>query len=179
MSFLDEARDRLRSQDTGGYPVNPPLTLTASSHSITIKTDKGIKIGRIQSWSPSMSRTIDTVFEVQANATGEPIERVPQVQGTNSISVDRFELYTFHMGEAFGVPVLNGSYSGNPELVSLIYQVKPFHIREIWRDPTGGMRAYIYTNCWFSSMGITIAATDDRVIKSRGTLEFTRRLRVI
>jgi hypothetical protein len=179
VGLLNDAEDFLRSQDTGGSPVNPPMTLTASSHSIVIKTDKGIRIGRIQNWSPSMARTVDSVYEVQANAIGEPIERVPQVQGTNSISVDRYELYTFHLGEAFGTPVLGGGYGGNIDLVSLVYQIKPFHVREIWRDPTGAMRAYIYANCWFSNMGHTISATDDRIIKAKGTIEFTRRLRLV
>jgi hypothetical protein len=167
------ASDWLNQQDTGGYVKGPPLTQTASSHAITIKTQRGIKIGRIQSWSPNMARTVDSNFEVNAAATGEPVERVPQIQGTNSISVDRYELYTFHMGEAFGVAV-----SGGTDLVSLTQQTNPFHVREVWRDPYGNIRAYIYVNCYFSNIGITISATDDRIIKAKATLEFTRRLRL-
>jgi len=181
---LDDAAEFLRSQDTGGYSVSPPSTQTAMSHAITIRTDRGIKIGRIQSWAPAMTRTIDTIYEVQANNTGEPLERVAQIQNTNRISVERYELYTFHIGEAFGVPTTGG---GSPDvtgssdaidLVSLVRQVKPFSVREIWRDPFGAIRAYIYTGVWFSDWGITIASNDDRIIKARATLEFTRRLRL-
>lgn len=191
MSFRSTVRgasDFLTSQDTGGFAPNPPMTQTATSHAITIRTDQGIKIARIQSWAPSMARTIEQIFEVQANNTGEPVEQVPQIQNTNRISVERYELYTFLIGEAFGVPTIagasgrdpleaTGSVNGN-DLVSLVRQIKPFNIREVWRDPFGGIRAYVYTGVWFTDWGITIAATDDRIIKSRATLQFTRRLRL-
>jgi hypothetical protein len=165
--FLDE-------QDTGGEPKNPPLTDTASAHGITIRTAKGRRIARIQSWAPAQNRIIDAEHEVDANATGEPIERVPQIVGTNRISVERYELYVRHIGEEFGVPVLGGA----SDMVSLANQIKPLHVRVIWRDPFGGIRGYVYTNAWFSDWGITIGANDDRIIKARATLEFERRLRL-
>lgn len=199
-SFIRGASDWLTSQDTGGYAPNPPLTQTASSHSITLRTDQGIKIARIQSWSPSMARVVEQLFEVQANNTGEPIEQVPQIQNTNRISVDRYEMYTAHIGEAFGVPTIGsgglsvisarrgvGGASASPEetgsinsndLVSLVRQIRPFNIREVWRDPFGAIRAYIYVGVWFSDWGITIAANDDRIIKARASLQFTRRMKL-
>ena len=121
-----------------------------------------------------MSRTIDTQYEIHRYNTGEPIERIPQVQTGNSISVDRYELYTFHLGEAFGVPVMGGG----TDLVNLAMQIKPFQVREMWRDPFGEIRCYIYVGCWFSNIGQTISATDDRIVKVRSTLEFTRKLRL-
>ncbi|MCK5612105.1 hypothetical protein KAR91_60095 [Candidatus Pacearchaeota archaeon] len=181
---LSDASNFLQSQDTGGYSVSPPSTRTAMSHAITIRSDRGHKIGRIQSWAPAMTRVVDTVFEVHKNNTGEPVERVAQIQNTNRISVERYELYTFHIGEAFGVPTVgNGdpasSGSSNAiDMVSLVRQVKPFSVREIWRDPYGAIRAYIYVGCLFSDWGITIASNDDRIIKARAILEFTRRLRL-
>jgi len=172
-SFIQGASDWLNAQDTGGFVKGPPMTQTALSHAITIKSQRGLRIGRIQAWSPNMSRTVDTVFEVQAANTGEPLERVPQIQGTNSISIDRYELYTAHMGEAFNVTIQNGS-----DMFSLVQQINPIYVREVWRDPFGGMIAYVYVGCWFSSLGHTISATDDRIVKARATLEFTRRLRL-
>ncbi len=164
----------LFTNDTGGFAPSPPLTETASSHGVTIRTDKGIKIGRIQSWSIQMSRTVDAIYEVQLNARGEPAERVPQAQMTNSISVERYELYSFHIGEAFGAPVLGDS----TDLANLTRQTKPFQIRELWKDPFGSLRGYGYFGCWFSNIGITIAANDDRIIKTRATIEFARRLKL-
>lgn len=189
MAFKDFVKgtvDFLQQQDTGGYAVNPPLTQTASSHAITIRTDQGIKVGRIQSWGPSLTRQVDTIFEVQANNTGEPLERVPQVQGGNSISVERYELYNSHIGEAFGVPTLNvgsptateSGSSNSIDMVNLTRQIKPFNVREVWRDPFGDIRAYLYAGVWFSDWGITIASNDDRIVKARATLEFTRRIRL-
>jgi len=174
-TFIKGASDWIKNQDTGSQPVNPPLTQTASAHSIVIKTDKGIKIGRIQSWNINLARAMDTLYEVGPNVTGEPIERVPQVQTTNSIAVNRYELYASHLGEAFGVQLIDPTN----DMYTLVLQTNPFHVREIWRDPFGGMRAYLYANCWFSSMGQTISATDDRIIKVNATLEFTRKIRVI
>jgi hypothetical protein len=171
--------DFLRSQDTGGVSLNPPLTQTASSHAVTIRSNKGIKIGRIQSWSPQISRNIETVYEVQQLAVGEPIERVPQNQTGNRVSVERYELYTFLLGEAFGVPIsANKAVANAIDLYSLSLQSKPFNVREVWRDPFGSLRAYLYAGCWFADSGYTISATDDRIIKARGTIEFTRRLRL-
>jgi hypothetical protein len=176
MSFeaLVKGVSDLYDNDTGGFAPSPPLTNTASSHSISIKTNKGIKIGRIQSWAPQMSRTVDAIYEVQLNNRGEPAERIPQAQTTNSISIDRYELYSLHIGEAFGIPVLGD----NTDLTNLTLQTKPIHVREMWRDPFGTIRAYGYFGCWFSSLGLTIAANDDRIIKSRATLEFTRKIRI-
>ena len=177
---LSAVSDFVRKNNVG-IVVNPPLTQTASSHSVTIRTDRGIKIGRIQSWAPSMTRTVDTVFEVQQLATGEPLEKVSQIQSGNRISVERFELYTFLMGEAFGTPVTAGSNvrgSARNDLVSLTMQTKPFNVREVWRDPFNNTRAYVYVGCVFSDLGYTISATDDRIIKARATLEFVRRLRL-
>ncbi len=175
---------KLRDFDTGSMPVNPPLTQTASSHSIVIRNQLGLKIGRIQSWSPQMARTVETVWEVNKNAKGEPVERVGQIQATNTIGIERYELYTSHTGEAFATPVINDDNSNNvgnapgTDLVTLVDQIKPFHVREIWRDPFGSIRAYVYVGCVWADMGTTIAATDDRIIKTRATLEFSRKLRL-
>jgi len=139
----------LFTNDTGGFAPSPPLTETASSHGVTIRTDKGIKIGRIQSWSIQMSRTVDAIYEVQLNARGD-------------------------IGEAFGAPVLGDS----TDLANLTRQTKPFQIRELWKDPFGSLRGYGYFGCWFSNIGITIAANDDRIIKTRATIEFARRLKL-
>jgi len=166
--------DFLNGVDTGGFSVSPPLSQTASSHAISIKTDRGIKVGRIQSWSINMTRVIDTIYEVSLSNQGEPAERVPQIQSTNSIAVERYELFSFHIGEAFGVPVVGDG----TDLVNLTLQARPFHVREMWRDPFGDLRAYAYVGCWFSNLGITIAANDDRIIKARATLEFTRRIKI-
>jgi hypothetical protein len=184
-AFVKGASDFLTAQDTGGFAPSPPMTHTATSHSITLRTDQGLKIARIQQWSPTMARTVEQIFEVQANNTGEPVEQVAQVQNSNRISVDRYEMYTSLIGEAFGVPTVgqttspeeSGSVNGN-DLVSLVRQIKPFNVREIWRDPFGGIRAFVYAGVWFTDWGITISATDDRIIKARATLQFTRRLRL-
>lgn len=166
--------DFLNQQDTGGSSVSPPLTRTASSHGVTLRTSKGLKIAGIQNWSPSLSRTIDTEYEISGETTGEPLERIPQIISSSRVSIDRYELYASDIGKAFGTPV----FGSDPDLVSLARQIKPLHVREVWRDPYGGIRAYIYTNAWFSDWGITIAANDDRIIKVRATLEFERRLKL-
>ena len=80
------------------------------------------------------------------------------------------------MGEAFEAPVV-GSLD-NPDMYTLVRQIKPINVREIWRDPFGNIRAYAYVDCWFSDLGLTMAANDDRIIKSRATLEFTRKFKL-
>lgn len=180
MSLWQATVRGLRANDVG-IVSNPPLTDTASSHSITIRTSRGIKIGRIQSWSPAMTRVIDTVFEVNQRAIGEPIERIAQIQNGNRISVERFELYNSSMGEAFGTSVMAGNNNigdAQNDLVSLVLQTKPFNVREMWYVPTNEVRAYEYIGCLFSDLGYTISAVDDRTIRARATLEFSRRIRL-
>lgn len=169
--FVGQAGDLF---DTGGQPRNPPLSQTATSHAISLRTWRGIKIGRIQSWAPSLARTVDSLYEVQRNNTGEPIERVPQIQTTNTIAIERYELFSAHIGEAFDTPISGD----NTDLYTLILQTKPLNVREVWRDPFGNIRAYMYVGCWFSDLGITIASNDDRIIKSRATLQFTRKMKL-
>ena len=178
MSAFKEFVQGVRNNDTGGTPINPPLTQTASSHSIVIKTNRGIKVGRIQSWSPNMAMTVDSEFEVQRLGRGEPIDRINQIQNANSISVERFELYNSFIGQAFGAAISNTGGNNGIEMVSLSSQKKPFIIREIMRSPFGEVKAYVYVNCFFSNWGITIAATDDRIIRARATIEFGRRIKL-
>jgi len=154
--------------NTGSGPTNPPTTQTASAHSVTIRNAQGLKVGRIQQWNMQLSRVTDQVWEIDQNTKGLPHELTPQIQATNIIQVQRYELYTKFMGQAFGANLLGGV----ADMYSLSQQVTPFSVRETYVYPSGTIKAYLYSGCYFTEYGRTISATDDRIVKAQATIWF-------
>ena len=149
-------------------PVNPPNTLVRTSHAITIRAN-GITVGVVQSWAPAMNRGITGVYEINAATSGEPIEKVPGNVGGLTIGVSRYDLYTRRMEQSFGTP--NSAMLGDHN--------NPFNVVELWRFPDNTQESWLYSGCWFSSIGRTYSATDARLVLVNGTLEYTRKLRVV
>lgn len=160
-------------------PVNPPVTgIDASSlnasvrtgHSIRIKTAAGLTIGLIQNWSPGHDRDITPVYEINAETSGLPIHNVPgNVKGLE-IKVDRYDLYTSRIEQAFGTP----------DMTMLSDQSVPIWIQESWTYPDQGTtETWKYTGVWFKHVGRTISATDDRIIKVSASLIYLRKERTL
>jgi hypothetical protein len=72
-----------------------------------------------------MTREVDTEFEVDPNATGLPVDLVPQTLTRREIRISRYDTYPTLMEEAFGTS----------ELITLCDQFRPFTCREVWRGP--------------------------------------------
>jgi len=140
-----------------------PNTRVAAQHVISIRV-RGITVGTVQRWAPRQTRRMTPVYEINQVTSGRRVDIVPGNIETLQIDVDRYDLYTKRMHEAFG-------YAGSA--INLADHTNPFDCHEIWLLPTGLLQGYIYHNCWFSSIGREYTAQGDRIILARGTLEVT------
>jgi len=148
-------------------PVNPPNTAVRTSHAMTIRAN-GITVGVIQNWTVNMTRGVAHVYELNAATSGEPIETVPGNVGGLTININRYDLYTRRMEQAFGTP--NFEMLGD--------QQNPFEVRESWRFPNGGVEARAYIGCWFSSIGRTYQASGDRIVNTSAVLTYVRKVKI-
>lgn len=149
-------------------PTNPPNTLVRTSHAVTIRAN-GLTVGLLQTFSPSQNRQITPIYEINAATSGEPLENVPGNLGGLTIGVSRYDLYTKRMEEAFGTP--------NSAMLS--DHNNPFQALELYLWPDNTREGYIYTGCWFSSLGRNLSATDGRTILANGQIQYVRKLRII
>lgn len=149
---------------------NPPQTSIATSHGIQIVA-KGIVVGAIVRWSPAAyTRGMTHVFELNYLTSGHPIDVVPGNLGGFKIAVDRYDLWTKKMEEAFFDMTIEEA---------LGMQDRPFEVNQFLLKPDGTKELVVYRGCWFDSIGRTYDATGDRIIKVSASLTFLKRERVL
>lgn len=165
-----------------------PITKVRTSHALTIKAN-GKTVGLINGWNPKMGRTASHVFEVGTDNSGNPVEIVPGNISGLSVDVSRFDAYLKRMEEAFGTP----------DLVMLTRQNQPFDVIESWAmpadisftvgvgssaqkpqqsSPFSDSERFIYSGCWFTSIGRTLRSDDNRIVNVSATLMFTKKMKV-
>lgn len=149
-------------------PSNPPQTSVRTSHAITIKTAGGLTIGMIKQWNPAQNRDITPIYELNVETSGEPLENVPGNLKGLQIRVQRYDLWTNKMEQAFGTA----------ELQQLSEQDRPFMVQEVWRTPTNSVEGWQYTGCWFSNLGRNYQSDDNRVVLVDATLMYVRKSRL-
>jgi len=143
-----------------------PNTTTATSHAISIQVNGDI-IGMIQTWGPTMSRTITAVYELNPATKGAPIENVPGNLTGLSIQVSRYDLFETRMEQAWG--------SGYDVKDMLSNQMDPIKVQEVWKYPNGTTKGTEYTGCWFASLGRQISVQGDRLINVSATLMYVKK----
>lgn len=143
-----------------------PNTSTATSHAIAIRAN-GVTIGMIQTWAPSQTRTITPVYELNPATTGEIIENVPGNVGGTTIQVSRYDLFSKRMEEAWGAAFDIQDMLSN--------QNEPLTVQERWSQANGTVNVYVYTGCWFSSLGRNFAVQGDRIINVSATLNYVKK----
>ena len=104
--------------------VAVPNTRTRMSHAVTIRAG-GRTVGAIHILSPTTARDVDHEFEVEANASGMPVDVIPQNVTRRELRVQRYDTYPEIMEDVFGTS----------ELIVLADQRRPFRLREVWRGP--------------------------------------------
>lgn len=142
-----------------------PVTTTRTDHAISIRVD-GVPIGQIQDWTPQQSRTVTPVYELNSDTSGEVIENVPGNLGGLTIGVNRYDLYLHKMEEVWGA---------NFSINMLTDQTQSISVREKWLNPDGPDESYIYTGCWFTSLGRNHSAQGDRITKVNASLMYVRK----
>lgn len=150
--------------------LNPPTTIARTSHSLTILGPDGTAIGLIQNWGPNMSRAVTPIYELNADTSGRPVENIPgNLQGL-TMNVTRFDIWNRRMEQVFG----------SVDLYMLSNQKAPFSVRERWVWSDNSIEIWEYAGCYFTSLGRTISATDQRtvLVNSNITYLFKRPIQV-
>lgn len=147
----------------------PPSTLVRTSHALTIKVG-GNTIGLINGWTPAQSRTVTPIFELDIDNSGDPVECMPGNMSGMTVSINRYDIYTQRMEEAFGTT----------DLTMLSRQGQPFEVFEIWVSPGNSEEVdrFIYSGCWFTSLGRQLRSDDTRLVNVNASLIYTKKLRV-
>jgi len=156
-----------------------PLTNVRTSHALTIRAN-GVTVGLINGWDNSQGRTITPVFEVDVDDSGNPVENVPGNANGLTLTISRYDTYPIRMEDAFGTP----------DLVMLTRQNRPFDLFEVWSIPVSiqslskepavllDTERYVYTNCWFSSLGRTLRADDNRIVNVNASIVYAKKVKV-
>lgn len=151
------------------YINYPPHTLVRTAHALTIKA-AGKVVGLINGWNPSQGRTITPIFEVGEDDSGNPQECMPGNITGLTVGINRYDIYTQRMEEAFGTP----------DLVMLTRQSEPFDVMEKWIvfTPSGpSEERFIYSGCWFNSLGRNIRSDDQRIVNVNASLTYTKKMK--
>lgn len=144
-----------------------PNTTTRTDHAISIRVG-GITIGQIQDWNPQQSRGLTPAFELNSATSGEPYENIPGNLSGLTIGVNRYDLYTIKMEQAWGAGF---------DIQMLSDQSNPLTIQERWLVPNGAKETWIYTGCWFTSLGRNHSAQGDRITKVNASLGYVKKYR--
>jgi hypothetical protein len=136
---------------------------------VTIQA-QGVTVGLINGWAPTQGRTVTPIFQVMEDNSGNPEELMPGNITGLSITVTRYDIYKTRMEEAFGTV----------DLVMLTRQNTPFDVIEAWQLPGSkeGKERFLYSGCWFTSLGRTLSSNDARIVNVNATLMYTKKLRV-
>ena len=146
-----------------------PQTSVRTSHAMTIRVD-GVTIGRIQGWNPTQSRAANPVYELNAATAGAILEHVPANQAGQTITINRYDLFNVKMEQAWGP---------NFDITLLMDQDSALEVNEKWLNPDGTREMYVYGGFWFTSLGRTMSAVDDKIVKTNATAVYTTYRRLV
>jgi hypothetical protein len=146
-----------------------PNTSTRTDHALSIRVD-GVTIGQIQDWNPQQNRTVTPTYELNSATSGEVYENVPGNITGLTITVNRFDLYNKRMEQVWGTDF---------DIEMLTDQTNPIQVTEKWINPGGSPEKWVYSGCWFSSLGRTHSANGDRITKVNASLMYVKKYRSI
>lgn len=148
----------LRGVDSG---QRVPVTKTKTAYGLTIHARVGNRrgvIGAVHEISAQQALQVDDEFEVDANARGLPRELIPQIVGSRTLTLRRYDLYTATLEQVFGTP----------ELITLADQIGPVSLRFMWKSPqpsdvgaivanSNTLAIYEYLDCYITNLGQTVS----------------------
>ena len=146
-----------------------PNTTVRTSHAIAIRCE-GLTIGCIVTWNPAQTRTVTPTYELNPVTSGEIYENVPGNIAGTTITVNRYDLFNKKMEQAWGIGF---------DITMLSDQTQPLSIQEKWTNPDGSTELWVYSGCWFTSLGRTISATGDRIINVSANLMYQKKRKFI
>lgn len=127
------------------------LPMTKTYHGITILSESGQIVGRIQNFNPVFaSREGSHIYELNAETWGRPIDYVPGKETGRTITCSRVEVWTEETEIAFG-NANDVARSGGVEWQDLCEQTQSIVIQEALFKSNVRYRAWEYLGCWFKS----------------------------
>jgi hypothetical protein len=152
------------------------LNITKTYHGLTIISETGQIVGRVQTYTPKFAeRDVTLVYELNAYTWGRPIDNVPGVEKGRTLSVHRIEVWDEEMELAFGGAEDN-SRNGGVEWIDLCEQTQPFIFQEAIFRGNSRYRSWEYLGCWFTSKDIdAYNATGDAKIIATSNMSYVIR----
>lgn len=145
----------------------------------TIKTYHGISIivngrvvGRIGSWAPQMyTRVGKLVYELNHLTFGRPVDYVPGINSSYTITTEHTEVWNQEFELALGYPAV---------WADLIDQNRPFSVQEyLFRGPAV-YRVWLYSGCWMTARNEDpYSAEGTAIVSAKGTIAFVSRTRAV
>jgi hypothetical protein len=139
-----------------------PQTQTLSTFSYDVLAN-GNKIGNLQTFAPSSTKTLTRVRQIASAQAGESVEIVPGITD-HQITVTTLELYRQKTMEAFG-------YSNFASIEDLRNSID---IKERIVKPDGTTSVIDYQECWVQTFNKTGIAANGNVVTDNVTFWVTR-----
>jgi hypothetical protein len=151
----------LDSTDTAGF------TTMKTFHGLAIVMNDKI-VGRLISWQPNMfSRQGDHIYELNSYTFGRPVDYVPGINDSYTISFSRAEMWGEELEKALGYA---------KEWSDLIEQDKPFTVKEVLSQGIDLYSTWTYKGCWFTKKNVSaFNAKENPSIKINGEISFVSR----
>jgi hypothetical protein len=70
-------------------------------------------------------------------------------------------------------------WGNNFNIIMLTDQGVALEVNEMWMNPSGSPEYYLYSGCWFQSLGRNHSAQGDRITKVNASLMYVKKYRVI
>ena len=153
-----------------GVKVQPTvLPTTKTYHGVSIQTENGAIIGRIQTFNATFGeRACAHIYELSRETVGRPVDYVPANESGRAITMSRVELWEEELEVALA--------AAGQEYVDLCDQTKPFSIIESFFRGSAQYRAWQYVGCWFASRSLDdFSAEGDMKVNAQATVNYVFR----
>jgi len=145
MAKLAKTKARLATSVTIRAVKGPIDTSSLSDEdAIRALSESSVKIGAVQTFSEATPRGTDPRYELDADITGDIVERIPRLVD-RTLRINRAVLYTADMLEAFGFT----------DIDDIVDQNVPFVVFKVERAPEGSgivTKTTVYEGCWFHDL---------------------------
>lgn len=146
-----------------------PTTMTYHGFSLQVG---GVTIGRFTDWTPQeLDRAATPSRELNALTFGQPVDTIPGIAETFTLSWGRVEVWNEEVERALGE---------DDVYTLLLNQIRPLAVDEVYQRGLAIYRQYRYLGVWFTGKSTDAFSSEgDGIVKVSGTFAFTNKIRVI
>lgn len=164
---LQFLKDAVSPQSTPPLGIGEvPETKVRSDYAAQIMLN-GQTVGGVFEMAVEQTRAVEDVWTVRSRPDGLPQDTIGQGLTGRSLRLQRYDLWTEILEYVFGL---------SPEGL-LSSQCGVLTIRELWKGPSNNLSVWDYVGNRFVSLGRTIGAHGDRIVKAGATFNWQRKKR--